>query len=303
MIDVREVGIHLSNSRLEDILHRVRHDDGTITWEPGCAFVHQQTEYGGIIEPDTPESALGVLLHAAAKGYGELLVRYKRWSDREGYRRIVHRLLEQAGIPEHEWWEAEKLGDTYLEGFSFKEGDLHLFEPRLACDRVTLTPCDPLAPVDRIAGSMDYVRLHGKKCELLDLKFGFKKFWTYSAQDDLQLQLYAWLLSKHYPQLEVIDAELWCPRYGAKNRATATFPVETLDGLVLPRLEAGFALIDREIAENGALGPWTARAHWSVCKWCRLTSLCPLVLAAREKYNGQPIPPANLRQKAAPTTE
>lgn len=277
----RTIFWHLSHTRLEDIVFINEHG-----FTAGCTYRHQATEYRDVPEPESDESEIGIIMHAGCKGYGDYLIDNKRWSDKDGYRRILTALMDAADLDIDRRWEAEMLGDIFLAGWELKSGDLHLFEPRLAVDR-NFEVCSPTLAGDRCAGSMDYFRKKGRKGQLLDYKFGFKKFWDYDAFSDLQLQLYAWLLFNHYEDLDEIDAELWCPRYGINNRAQATFYREQMDELVVPRVLFGFAVLDAEWEAHGN-GDWTARPNWEACKWCRLK--CPLMEKFWEEMKDDPLP-------------
>lgn len=276
---------HLSTTRLDDIVFVVMDKAGNIVaFKPGCLFRHQQTEYLGVVERESEESAVGTAMHALSAVYGEHLIKAKRWNDKQAYHRLRLKICEAEGFDDWNMWETEMLGEIFLQGFDLPDTGKTQFELRLAFDR-NLQPVDPNAQVDRFAGSLDFLNVNKHKARIIDYKFGFRPLAHYSAHSDLQLQFYAYLVFLAYPEVQEVHAVLWGVRFGINNRADTSFTRDFIMAEVPKRINAGFDYLDAEYAVKG-MAPWTARGNQECCRFCRLTEICPRRIEFTKRMRG-----------------
>lgn len=241
-------------------------------------------------QEETPASSFGRNAHYGAAKYAHRLIARKAESDYWFMdKKIIPELIKlypegADGI--------EYCMDIIKQGFTLdKTAEGHIVETRLAVDR-DYNPCEVTTKHDTFAGTADYIKLYngGTLAEITDYKFGISR-WAgdpkESAQNDKQLQCYAWLVSKHYPKVETVTGVLWFVRWGVKNRLWGTWHREQLDDLVRQPepgwigLDAAWAEVDRQWEQYGAEG-WDCEPKTDVCRWCSLATACP---AAEEAQN------------------
>lgn len=153
-----------------------------------------------------------------------------------------------------------------------------LIETRMAVD-ANLEPCAPGSAESIFAGTPDLVviRSGGRHAFISDEKYGDRRYASdpkESAQDDHQLQDYAWLTMRQFPDVEEVTGQLHFVRWGVKNRLYGSWTREGLEMIVPERVLSGKAQIDEQLRVNGE-DAWDCVPDQSVCKWCTLAPFCP----------------------------
>jgi len=286
--------VHLSTSRLNRLLVGVEDEWGNVLWRPGCTFAHQQEEHRRKPQLTVDDAGLGLRFHSFARLYVQHLIKRNRWTDPRSALSIAGELAAAPpALDARQRVDLDRLARIFLAGYDHRDGLIEC-ERRFAFDFPGLRPVDPEAAGPKVAGSLDHYRLApgGEEAFVLDYKSGpGAKFSGYNAYRNLQGQFYAWLLTLAYPRLRLVHFTLWGVAYGPQNKAHAEWTPETLNGLVLPRLAAGYVVQEQEYlaAERRRAaaptdpGDWTARPHVQSCRFCQPEAFgCPMLVAAKE---------------------
>lgn len=264
---INRLPIELSYTRLKELL---------------CPHRFQQLYLKGVEEPDSEAAHMGTVLHFWAARYGLHLQQMKRYTDKDWF--ITYTSAQVLKEPEYLQEQMLQTAGMFVDSFQLdKSADEHFFERRLAVSRGDYTPCEPTAPIDRIAGTLDHIAVYsgGTQVSITDYKMGFRQISYDEVQVDPQLKLYAWLWLMSHPQCQVANVTLWGPRWGGKNKSLGSFTRETAREGVESCIEASWSVIEHYLSELGE-SDWPTKPHWRVCQYCQLA--CPEYSANLERY-------------------
>lgn len=287
--------LNLSATRLSSLVVGTADELGQVSYRPGCAFAHQQRELRGAAEVVTEDAGLGRRFHSFAQHYVEYLVRSgKRYALRAALAIAGELALAPPRLDVRDVAELERLARVFLAGYTHHPQRAVRCEQRFAFSVPGLEPCDPDAAGPKATGILDRLELDDPDepttAWIEDYKSGpGAKFGAYNAYRHEQLRHYAWLATLAFPSLRLVHGSLWGVAYGPQNRAHAEWPAEVLDGLVMPRVAAGYVTGEREhqaaqqrqACHPADPGDWTARPHVQSCRFCQPAALgCPRLVEA-----------------------
>lgn len=117
--------------------------------------------------------------------------------------------------------------ETFIKGFKLDEaipaGSQTSYELRMALDN-DLKPVEWDSEQVRFRGVIDRLDILGNKAKITDYKTGF-----FGKSDSFQNSLYAWMLTKLYPEIEYFETVIYYTRTGWQEKSS--FHKDTLGGI------------------------------------------------------------------------
>lgn len=181
------------------------------------------------------------------------------------------------------WWSKSPLG--YGDGWMSEAA--YAYDPRTdRARRLDTTDRRYLTEVGEIAGTIDAVRVIGKKATVVDWKTGMDfAGLTADAADNWQLRLYALCVSRCHAVSEVTIAIVRITPDGVKHTEY------TLDELELDAVAS-------EVAALAAAVPESAPKPGAHCKRCRAVAVCPTTAVAQDALAPVDVAPVALKVTA-----
>lgn len=181
------------------------------------------------------------------------------------------------------WWSKSPLG--YGDGWMSEAA--YAYDPRTdRARRLDTTDRRYLTEVGEIAGTIDAVRVIGKKATVVDWKTGMDfAGLTADAADNWQLRLYALCISRCHAVSEVTIAIVRITPDGVKHTEY------TLDELELDAVAA-------EVAALAAAAATSQPQPGAHCKRCRAVAVCPTTAVAQDALAPVDVAPVALKVTA-----
>lgn len=142
-------------------------------------------------------------------------------------------------------------------------GGSHLFNPATTVgieEHIKL----PLGPEMFFWSVLDRLEIDGKTAIIVDYKTDWQIRSQSDAEKDLQLQIYAWIVSKEYPQVENFRGRLEFVRHAVVREVE-------IDAAVVAKTEQKVLAMIDQIEKETVFAPRPGAA----CSWCGYVEMCP----------------------------
>lgn len=227
-----------------------------------CPFLYKS------IYPDkrkgelNPIMIVGRVVHEAVAIYNDHCIKMKVTSDHEKHKEFAWQAIENSNLPAEYYDEVFEMVKSYADSHEVDLESVVGAEEKLAVNRkFEQVPWDD--PDVWFRAILDYVQISGHIAKITDYKTGWAM-----VTDPFQLDIYAWMIKKIYPQVTDIQIEVDYLRHEFQK----TWTISDED---MPRIEKKLLTATRRIEKDKKFEPNVGIQ----CSYCPMWYCCPAMKA------------------------
>lgn len=240
-----------------------------------CPLAYKFKYVDGKSELDSPPLRVGKAVHKCLEDYMDYIIEQDLPHDKE----YMEELAYEINLPPEEWNEMFDIVTRYAENNVFDEDfDRPGIEERVALDS-NLEQCNWYGDDVAFRSIVDFKEWADDETLIItDYKTNRRVPPQSSIQNNLQLEMYAWMASQCWPGANLIQVNMKYVRYNTRHSRTIHVPTE------VPDIEEKLMGYCEQIAEAEEEEEFPANVS-KECSWCAFAKICPEYKERREEIN------------------